>query len=132
MELPWGGPEDDRERKKFPLILTTTYGNALRANISNVEVWKPAPAAVGVIPVRNAGERWKASRKDGFHVLRHTYASVILEAGESVVTLARWLGHSTPTITLPSRPVSGTLFGRLREEGRSIAQILPSGLGRSF
>ncbi|MFJ3193146.1 integrase [Streptomyces griseoviridis] len=41
-------------------------------------------------------------------MLRHTYASVILEAGESVVTLARWpagplarwLGHSSPTITL--------------------------------
>ncbi|MGW1162386.1 tyrosine-type recombinase/integrase [Streptomyces sp. NPDC002519] len=100
VELPWGGPEGDRERKKFPLILTTTYGNAIRANIFNVEVWKPALAMAGVIPVRNQGERWKASRKDGFHVLRHTYASVILEAGESVVTLARWLGHSTPTITL--------------------------------
>ncbi|ELS57644.1 putative Phage integrase [Streptomyces viridochromogenes Tue57] len=33
-------------------------------------------------------------------MLRRTYASVILEAGESVVTLARWLGHSSPTITL--------------------------------
>lgn len=33
-------------------------------------------------------------------MLRHTYASVILEAGESVVTLARWLGRSSPTITL--------------------------------
>ncbi|PWK74759.1 site-specific recombinase XerD [Streptomyces sp. CG 926] len=32
--------------------------------------------------------------------LRHTYASVLLEAGESIVTLARWLGHSSPTITL--------------------------------
>ncbi len=28
------------------------------------------------------------------------YASIVLEAGESVVTLARWLGHSSPTITL--------------------------------
>ncbi|MFG2753538.1 site-specific integrase [Streptomyces xanthophaeus] len=33
-------------------------------------------------------------------MLRHTYASVLLEAGESIVTLARWLGHSSPTITL--------------------------------
>ncbi|MER7348374.1 tyrosine-type recombinase/integrase [Streptomyces aurantiacus] len=64
------------------------------------EVWKPALAAAGVIPMREKGQRWKASRKDGFHVLRHTFASVILEAGESVVTLARWLGHSSPTITL--------------------------------
>lgn len=38
--------------------------------------------------------------KDGVHVLRHIYASIMLEAGESVVTLARWLGHSSPAITL--------------------------------
>ncbi|MFI5794404.1 tyrosine-type recombinase/integrase [Streptomyces sp. NPDC051677] len=34
------------------------------------------------------------------HVLRHTYASIMLEAGESVVTLARRLGHSSPAVTL--------------------------------
>ncbi|WP_405677762.1 site-specific integrase [Streptomyces sp. NBC_00868] len=100
VELPWGGPEPDREKQSFPLILTTTYGNAIRANIFNDEAWKPALAAAGVIPAREKGARWKASRKDGFHVLRHTYASVLLEAGESIVTLARWLGHSSPTITL--------------------------------
>ncbi|MFJ2823931.1 tyrosine-type recombinase/integrase [Streptomyces toxytricini] len=100
VELPWGGPEPDREKRSFPLVLTTTYGYAIRANIFNDEVWKPALAKAGVIPVRENGQRWKASRKDGFHVLRHTYASVILEAGESVVTLARWLGHFSPTITL--------------------------------
>ncbi|MPY50371.1 tyrosine-type recombinase/integrase [Streptomyces sp. K1PN6] len=33
-------------------------------------------------------------------MLRHTCASIMLEAGESVVTLARWLGHSSPAITL--------------------------------
>ncbi len=33
-------------------------------------------------------------------VLQYTYASVMLGAGESVVPLARWLGHSSPTITL--------------------------------
>ncbi|MFH8991474.1 tyrosine-type recombinase/integrase [Streptomyces sp. NPDC017940] len=100
VELPWGGPDPDLDTRKFPLILTTTYGNALRANIFNVEVWKPALAAAGVIPMREKGARWQASRKDGFHALRHTYASILLEAGESVVTLARWLGHSSPTITL--------------------------------
>jgi hypothetical protein len=46
------------------------------------------------------GERWMASRKDRLHVLRHAYASIIPEPGESVVTLARWFGHSSPTTTL--------------------------------
>jgi hypothetical protein len=41
-----------------------------------------------------------APREDMFHVLRHTYASVQLEAGESVVSLSTWLGHSSPKITL--------------------------------
>ncbi|MGH1554648.1 hypothetical protein ACRAWF_30170 [Streptomyces sp. L7] len=63
VELPWGGPEPERETKKF---------------------WNPALAAAGVIPMRKKDERWKVSHKDGFHVLRHTYA----------------LGHSSPTITL--------------------------------
>ncbi|MGW1758822.1 hypothetical protein [Streptomyces mirabilis] len=47
VELPWGGPEPDRETEKFPLVITTTYGNALRANIFNVEVWQPALTAAG-------------------------------------------------------------------------------------
>lgn len=60
-------------------------------------------AKVGIIPPRAEGAKpwqWEAAPKDGFHVLRHTYASVMLEAGESVVTLAQWLGHSSPAITL--------------------------------
>ncbi|MFE3883446.1 tyrosine-type recombinase/integrase [Streptomyces lydicus] len=72
VELPWGGPEPDREKRSFPLVLTTPYGDAIRANIFNDEVWKPALAKAGVIPVREKGQRWKASRKDGFHVFRHT------------------------------------------------------------
>ncbi|CAM5350344.1 Tyrosine-type recombinase/integrase OS=Streptomyces rimosus subsp. rimosus (strain ATCC / DSM 40260 / JCM 4667 / NRRL 2234) OX=1265868 GN=SRIM_011560 PE=4 SV=1 [Streptomyces rimosus subsp. rimosus] len=95
---PGEGPEPEREAKTFPLMLTTTYGNAVRADIFNVEVWKPTLAAAGVIPVREKGGRWRVSRKDGFHVLRHTYASIVLEAGGSMVTLARWLGHSSPTM----------------------------------
>ncbi|MFF3366628.1 tyrosine-type recombinase/integrase [Streptomyces misionensis] len=65
--------------------------------------WKPALAEAGIIPPRAEGAKpwqWAAAPKDGFHVLRHTYASIMLEAGESVVALARWLGHSSPAITL--------------------------------
>lgn len=101
VELPWGRPDGDM--KKVTLLLTTRFGNAVAVNTWNTYTWKPALAKAGVIPPRAEGAKawqWAAAPKDGFHVLRHTYASIMLEAGESVVTLARWLGHSSPAITL--------------------------------
>ncbi|MEW1659961.1 tyrosine-type recombinase/integrase [Streptomyces sp. NPDC093707] len=35
-----------------------------------------------------------------FHTLRHTFASTQLEAGESLVSVAEWLGHASPQTTL--------------------------------
>lgn len=34
------------------------------------------------------------------HALRHFYASVLLDAGESIKALAEYLGHSDPGLTL--------------------------------
>ncbi|NBE83068.1 tyrosine-type recombinase/integrase [Micromonospora sp. NEAU-HG-1] len=34
------------------------------------------------------------------HVLRHTYASVLLDAGENIKALSLYLGHSDPGFTL--------------------------------
>ncbi|KUL43791.1 hypothetical protein ADL22_12935 [Streptomyces sp. NRRL F-4489] len=64
---------------------------------------KPALAKAGIIASRAKGAKqwqWEAAPKGGFRVLRHPYASVLLEAGETVVTVAQWLGHSSPVITL--------------------------------
>ncbi|MCX4868574.1 hypothetical protein OHU11_36710 [Streptomyces sp. NBC_00257] len=100
MELPWGKPEGE---KKISLLLTTRFGNAVAVNTWNTYTWKPALAEAGVIPPRAEEAKawqWAAVPKDGFHVLRHTYASIMLGAGESVVTLARWLGRSSSAITL--------------------------------
>ncbi|MBQ1098029.1 site-specific integrase [Streptomyces sp. b94] len=103
VELPWGKPEADGQRRRFSLLLTTRFGNAIAVNTWNTYTWKPALAKAGIIPPRSKEAKkwqWEAAPKDGFHVLRHTYASIMLEAGESVVTLARWLGHSSPAVTL--------------------------------
>ncbi|MET9507801.1 tyrosine-type recombinase/integrase [Streptomyces flavidovirens] len=103
VELPWEKPGPGRPTRKFSLELTTRFSNAIAVNTWNTYTWKPALAAAGIIPPRPEGAKpwqWEAAPKDGFHVLRHTYASIMLEAGESVVTLARWLGHSSPAVTL--------------------------------
>ena len=117
--LPWRNPEEPttaletRQRKPVTvqLVLTTSHGNRIHYKTWNERTWKVALAAAGVIKV--AGEKvqhhgarirrhpvFELSREDMFHVLRHTYASVQLEAGESVVSLSEWLGHSSPNITL--------------------------------
>ncbi len=103
VELPWGRPEAGAPRRWFALRLTTRFGNAVAVNTWNTHTWKPALAKAGIISPRAKGAKpwqWQAAPRDGFHVLRHTYASVMLEAGESVVTVARWLGHSSPAVTL--------------------------------
>jgi integrase len=117
--LPWRNPEvptsplEERQRKPITaqLALTTSHGNRIYYKTWNERSWKPALAAAGVLKV--VGEKvqryggrvrrypvFELSRSDMFHVLRHTYASVQLEAGESVVSLSTWLGHSSPKITL--------------------------------
>jgi hypothetical protein len=45
----------------------------------NAKVWKPAIRATGI----------EDSRRNGMHVLRHAYASVLLDAGESIKALSR-------------------------------------------
>ncbi|WP_395371661.1 tyrosine-type recombinase/integrase [Streptomyces tubercidicus] len=111
--LPWLDPEEPdlpREKRRtvtVPLLVSTTRGGAINRTTWNTKTWKTALAKAGVIPPlakSKPGEKdtrvWEPSREHGFHVLRHTYASVMLEAGESIVSLAQWLGHSDPAFTL--------------------------------
>ena len=107
VELPWVDPDrptlawEARPRVKVRLLATTVKRNAINRSDWNLLSWKPALAAAGLISKRDDDSgRWEPSRELGFHLTRHTYASVQLHAGESIVSLARWLGHGDPAFTL--------------------------------
>lgn len=72
------------------LIFTNTRGGLIDRSTFNQHVWKPALERAGM----------PNAREHGMHALRHHYASVLLDAGESVRTLADYLGHADPGFTL--------------------------------
>lgn len=84
------------------LIFTGSMGLALDRNRFNHRVWRPALRAAGV----------ETGRENGMHALRHFYASVLLDAGESIKALSEYLGHHDPGFTLRTythlMPSSGT------------------------
>lgn len=122
--LPWVDPDRpslawaDRPKRTVRLLVTTQFTNGLNGGAINKDTfndrhWKPALAEVGLIlpaevtwvepkqgknPWRK--ETWNMPREFGFHVLRHTFASVVLAAGETITQLAAWLGHGDPAFTL--------------------------------
>jgi hypothetical protein len=117
--LLWRNPEpptnelEARQRKPISvwLVLITSQGNRINCSMWNKLSWRPALAAAGV--VKKVGEKaetygghsrrypvYELSREDMSHVLRHTYPSTQLEAGESIVSVSEWLGHASPQTTL--------------------------------
>lgn len=101
--LPWRGPGNADTEATVRLLVTTHFGHRVHSSGWNKKTWKPALAAAGIIAERDvgaAGSGWEPSRDKGFHRCRHTYASVQLAAGEDVVSVSHWMGHSSPQITL--------------------------------
>ncbi|MFC5722591.1 tyrosine-type recombinase/integrase [Streptomyces gamaensis] len=96
--LPWKTATGAKVTKR--LIFTGPQGNHVWRTSLNKECWKPALAAAGVIPAPEPGDSHAAAREHGMHALRHFYASVLLDAGESIKALAEYLGHSDPGLTL--------------------------------
>lgn len=122
VSLPWKDPRppatdreaEERAPQEHALILTSAWGGAMRRDGFDRRIWKPALAAAGVIsppvetkePIKHRPGKFRTiltyeeSREDGFHALRHTFASVQLDAREPIVAVSKWLGHADPSITL--------------------------------
>ena len=86
--LPWR--ELDGELVTVPLVLSNRARNAMNRNYFNTFIWKPALRAAGV----------PDGRENGTHALRHFYASVLLDAGESIKAVSEYLGHADAGFTL--------------------------------
>lgn len=123
--LPWVDPDrpnlewEQRPLRTVRLLVTSAVRTgrnhgAVHRNMFNEKKWKPALVRAGVIPkpvveqVAGKGAsgrawtrvQWDMPHEEGFHVTRHTFASIVLQAGETITQLAAWLGHADPAFTL--------------------------------
>src|SRR5262249_8481018 len=90
-------------------VFATADGGHLSPN-AITKAWPPAMAAIGM-PAAT------------LHSLRHTHASMLINAGLDILTISRRLGHSSPTITL-------NVYGHLIHGGDDrAAQIMDAAFG---
>lgn len=88
------------------LVFTSREHRPINRNHFNRYTWRPALEAAGI----------ERSRRNGMHALRHFYASVLIDAGESVRAVADYLGHADPGFTLR---VYAHLFPSSEERART-------------
>lgn len=86
--LPWEHGEGKAVTAK--LIVTTREHKACNRNHFNANVWRRAQATAGI----------PSERDNGMHALRHFFASTLLDARESIMAVAEYLGHHNPAVTL--------------------------------
>lgn len=98
ISLPWRKPDGPKVTARL-LFTNTASGLVWRSNF-NIQEWKPALAAAGLIPEAGDDGKYVSAREHGMHALRHFYASVLLDAGESIKAVSEYLGHSDPGFTL--------------------------------
>lgn len=87
VSLPW--QERRGKHVTAELLVTGTGRTHMTAAHFNYR-WGRAVQAVGV----------PSSPENGMHALRHWYASVLLDAGESIKAVSQYLGHSSEAFTL--------------------------------
>ncbi len=89
----YGGPDAP--------VFPSTAGTPLNPNNLRSRTLDPAAIAAGFgVEVEGANGKKRMRSTVGFHVFRHTCASMLFEAGRNVKQVAEWLGHADPSFTL--------------------------------
>lgn len=86
--LPWLEPGGKPVSAR--LVLATSARTALNRAYFGQYIWRPAVETAGIA----------RTHADGFHALRHHFASMALASGMNIRKLAAHLGHSSPGFTL--------------------------------
>jgi integrase len=86
--LPWRSL--DAKPVTARLLFTTMQGQAITRTPFVQKHWYPALRAAGLA----------VERQNGFHALRHYFASALLYDGVDIRALAAYLGHHDPAFTL--------------------------------
>ena len=86
--VPWDRP--DGAPVTVRLAVTGRESKPVNRHYFNAHVWKAALRAAGI----------PTTRESGCHALRHYFASLPLDGGESIKTVSERLGHADPGFTL--------------------------------
>ncbi|MGC8513413.1 MAG: tyrosine-type recombinase/integrase, partial [Acidimicrobiales bacterium] len=78
------------------------------------DIWQRAAGPVGI------------PKGEGFHLLRHFYASVLIQAGESVKVIQDRLGHTSAQMTLD---IYAHMWPENDETTRSAVDSILGGVG---
>lgn len=88
----------DGDPVTFSLIVTCPDGRPWKGPGFDQAHWYRTQQRAGITPPVAKGEKRKAARDQGMHVLRHTAASAWLSAGADIVAVAAWLGDTVETV----------------------------------
>lgn len=115
--VPVFGPVKDKNNRPRTIPLPDFVVEGLSAHISSYNLGAEglifSGRTCGAIPRSTFSDTWRAAAEplgiakgDGFHLLRHFYASLVIERGLSVKSIQECPGHRSATITLD-------VYGRL-------------------
>ena len=84
--------------------------------------WVYSKAESGELPSYKLGvyRKFRWAEIEGLHALRHTYASLLINQGESLKYVSRQLGHASIQIT-------ADLYGHLFKETSAAAYVVERG-----
>ncbi|MFI9817608.1 tyrosine-type recombinase/integrase [Saccharothrix variisporea] len=102
LTLPW--EKVDGAPVTHQILFRWFDGGHVTSRAYSESAWKPALAKAKVIPQpekdSRGRKRYKTTRREGTHQLRHYFASVMLADGVNIAELAVMMGHHDPAYTL--------------------------------